>query len=57
MRGKESNENIKQRMNQIESILSSLDTGLSVINSDHTISWVNQKIYEMFPGANPIGQI
>ncbi|MFO7886120.1 MAG: PAS domain-containing protein [Desulfobacteraceae bacterium] len=44
-------------MNQLESILSSLDTGLSVINSDHTISWVNQKIYEMFPGDNPIGQI
>ena len=49
--------NVKHGMNQLESILSSLDTGLSVINSDHTISWVNQKIYEMFPGADPIGQI
>jgi len=57
MSEKESNENIKQRMNQVELILSSLDTGLSVINSDYTISWVNEKIHKMFPGADPIGQI
>ena len=51
MSEKESNENIKQRMNQVELILSSLDTGLSVINSDYTISWVNEKIHKILGKA------
>lgn len=48
---------IKSKNERQERILSSLDTGLSVINVDFTISWANQKIREMFPDAEPIGQI
>ena len=48
---------IKANNERQEKILSSLDTGLCVINSDFTISWANQKIQEMFPDAEPIGQI
>lgn len=57
MKKKESIETPKQKLNNLELILSTLDTGLSVINADHTISWANDKIYEMFPGTDPIGQI
>jgi PAS domain S-box-containing protein len=38
-------------------ILSSLNTGLSLINPDMTIAWVNQKIYDMFPGKDPLGRM
>ena len=48
---------IKARNERLEKILSSLDTGLSIINSDFTISWVNQKIRDMFPDGEPIGRI
>jgi len=44
----------KQRCEQI---LSSLDTGLSLINPDNTVAWVNNKIKEMFPQGDPVGQI
>jgi two-component system cell cycle sensor histidine kinase/response regulator CckA len=54
---KGSNKNTNQRINQLELILSSLDTGLFIINSDLTISWANEKIYQMVPGADPVGQI
>lgn len=49
--------NYQQKINELELILSSLDTGLSIINADHTISWVNKKIYDMYPRADPIGKI
>ena len=42
---------------KLEQILASLDTGLSLINPDNTIAWVNNKIKEMFPKGDPIGQI
>jgi len=48
---------LKEDRNQVERILSSVETGLSIINMDHTINWVNDKIHDMFPGENPIGQI
>ena len=57
MNMKESIENSKHESHEFELILSSLNTGLSVINSDLTISWVNKKTYEMFPEGNPIGKI
>lgn len=41
---------------RIDTILSSLETGLSLINPDMTIAWVNQKILDLFPGRNPVGQ-
>jgi PAS domain S-box-containing protein len=47
---------LKEDRNQVERILSSVETGLSIINPDHTINWVNDKIRDMFPGEKPIGQ-
>ena len=48
---------LKDARDRIERILSSFDTGLSVINPDHTINWVNDKIHHIFPGESHIGQI
>jgi len=42
---------------QVERILSSLETGLSLINPDKTIAWVNAKTRVMFPHGDPVGQI
>jgi PAS domain-containing protein len=53
-RAEETLENERKRM---DVILSALNTGLSLINPDMTIAWVNQKIREMFPGREPLGQI
>ncbi|MFO7749962.1 MAG: PAS domain S-box protein [Desulfobacteraceae bacterium] len=48
---------IKAKNERREKLLSSLDTGLSIIEADFTISWANKKIREMFPEADPIGQV
>jgi len=50
----ESQETERKRM---EIILSSLNTGLSLINPDMTINWVNKKTREMFPVGEPVGQV
>lgn len=42
---------------RMEVILAALKTGLSLINPDMTIAWVNQKIREMFPGREPVGEV
>lgn len=42
---------------RMEVILAALKTGLSLINPDMTIAWVNGKIREMFPGREPVGQV
>jgi PAS domain S-box-containing protein len=42
---------------RMEIILSALKTGLSLINPDMTIAWVNGKIRDMFPGREPVGQV
>ncbi len=42
---------------RLDTILSTLDTGLSLTAPDMTISWANQKIYDMFPGKDPLGQM
>jgi PAS domain S-box-containing protein len=38
-------------------VLESLDTGLSVIDPDMTIAWVNDKLRRMFPDAEPVGAV
>lgn len=50
-------ERLEQERNRMDIILSSLNTGLSLINPDMTIAWVNTKIRDMFPGREPVGQI
>jgi len=47
---------IKAHKQRLEMILSSLDTGLSLINPDYTISWVNDTIRSIFPNDNPVGK-
>ncbi len=53
-RAEESQEKERKRM---EVLLSALNTGLSLINPDMTIAWVNEKIREMFPDREPVGQV
>jgi PAS domain S-box-containing protein len=40
----------------MDTILSNLNTGLSLINPDLTIAWVNDKVRDMFPKGEPIGR-
>ncbi len=47
---------IKADKQRLEMILSSLDTGLSLINPDYTISWVNDTIRSIFPNGDPVGK-
>jgi PAS domain S-box-containing protein len=48
---------ILEERERLSSILAALETGLSLINPDMTIAWVNRKVHEMFPGGEPVGQI
>jgi PAS domain S-box-containing protein len=50
-------ETLEKERKRMEVILSALDTGLSLINPDMTIAWTNQKVREMFPGREPVGQV
>ena len=50
-------EMLEKERKRMDVILSALNTGLSLINPDMTIAWVNQKIREMFPGREPVGQV
>ncbi len=53
----ESDQKVMDERARLESILASLDTGLSLINRDMTVAWANAKIHELFPGKNPVGAI
>src|SRR6056297_3191515 len=44
-------------LEKLSGILSSLKTGLSLINSDMTIDWVNEYIRSIFPQTEPEGKI
>ncbi|MCX6273012.1 MAG: PAS domain S-box protein [Bacteroidetes bacterium] len=50
-------ETLEKERIRTEIILSALNTGLSLINTDMTIAWVNKKIREMFPVGEPVGQV
>ncbi len=54
---KRAEETLEKERKRMEVLLSALNTGLSLINPDMTIAWVNQKIREMFPGREPLGQV
>jgi len=54
---KQAEETLEKERKRMEVLLSALNTGLSLINPDMTIAWVNQKIREMFPGREPVGQV
>ena len=54
---KRAEETLEKERKRMEVILSALNTGLSLINPDMTIDWVNQKIREMFPVGEPVGQV
>lgn len=47
---------IKQERSRMNRVLSSLKTGLSLINPDMTIEWVSDEIIKMFPYQNPMGK-
>jgi len=49
-------EAVQKEREQVERILSALQTGLVLINPDLSIAWVNDKIREMFPGEEPVGK-
>ncbi|MFO7558211.1 MAG: PAS domain S-box protein [Desulfobacterales bacterium] len=48
---------LQQERFRMDTILSVLDTGLSLINRDMTIAWVNQKTRNMFSNRETLGQI
>lgn len=51
--------NVKHQIfesNRFENILFYLQTGISIVDQDFTIEWVNQKIRLFFPGKDPVGQ-
>lgn len=50
-------EMLEKERKRMEIILSALNTGLSLINPDMTIAWVNEKTREMFPVGEPVGQL
>lgn len=50
-------EELETERKRMEIILSSLNTGLSLINPDMTIAWVNKKTRQMFPAGEPVGQV
>ncbi|MBI5540209.1 MAG: PAS domain S-box protein [Bacteroidia bacterium] len=53
---KQTEEAIETERKRMEVFLSSQNTGLSLINPDMTIAWVNQKTREMFPDrGEPVG--
>jgi PAS domain S-box-containing protein len=52
-----SKERIREERGRLEAILASLDTGLSLINRDLTVAWVNEKITNIFPGPSPVGAV
>jgi PAS domain S-box-containing protein len=54
---KRAEETLERERIRMEVILSALDTGLSLINPDMTIAWVNHKIREMFSAGEPVGQV
>jgi PAS domain-containing protein len=54
---KQAEEALETERKRMEVLLSALNTGLSLINPDMTIAWVNRKIREMFPGREPVGQV
>jgi PAS domain S-box len=54
---KRAEEELETERKRMEIILSSLNTGLSLINPDMTIAWVNKKTREMFPSGEPVGKV
>jgi len=53
---KRDEESLKQEKERMGSILTALDTGLSLIDREMTILWVNQKVRDTFPDQEPVGQ-
>jgi PAS domain S-box-containing protein len=53
---KQVEETLEHERQQMEVILSALNTGLSLISKDMTVQWVNEKIRSMFPPEDPIGK-
>lgn len=54
---REAEANLARERERMDLILSTLNTGLSLINPDMTIAWVNAKTRRMFPDQNPEGQV
>jgi PAS domain S-box-containing protein len=48
---------MQQERDKLSGILASLNTGLSLINPDLTVDWVNDQITRMFPEDDPIGSV
>ncbi len=48
---------LEREREQMDTILSSLNTGLSLIDADMRIKWVNSKIRKMFACGEPVGQL
>jgi PAS domain S-box-containing protein len=47
---------VKEEKERLGTILSAMDSGLSVMDPECTIVWANQKVRDLFPGHDPVGQ-
>ncbi|MBD3256780.1 MAG: PAS domain S-box protein, partial [Candidatus Lokiarchaeota archaeon] len=54
---KQAEATILEEHERLGNILAALETGLSLINPDMTIAWINRKTHDMFPGDDPEGQL
>jgi PAS domain S-box-containing protein len=48
---------LERERQQMDNILSAMNAGLAIVNQDMRISWVNNKLRELFPDKEPIGQL
>jgi hypothetical protein len=46
---------VNEKLERRHKIMSALDTGLSVINPDRTVEWVNFRMQQMHPGQEMVG--
>jgi PAS domain S-box-containing protein len=51
----EADRRVAEERDRLDTVLTALDTGLTLLNRDMTVAWANQKIRRLFPGQDPVG--
>ena len=53
---RQAEQELQRERAQMTSILSSMNTGLALINPDFTVDWVNQTLRDLLPWGDPVGR-
>jgi len=53
---RQAEEELQREREQMHSILSSMNTGLALIEPDYTVAWVNQTLRNLLPWGDPVGR-